>query len=141
MALYTRREFSKMALLALPTTKLFSAMRLLGGSDSASAFAGVQIGLNVPYSFGNNAMNGDDVLKACVQLGVGAVELRSQPVEAFLGAPPGVARGGRGADSAARAAAQALARNYAEQLRVWRATAAPDGAKAFRKKYEDVGKG
>ena len=96
MAPYTRREFSKMALLALPTTKLFSAMRLLGGSDSASAFAVVQIGLNVPYSFGNNAMNGDDVLKACVQHGVGAVELRSQPVEAFLGAPPGVARGGRG---------------------------------------------
>ena len=134
-----RREFSKMALLALPTTKLFAAMRSLGGSDSASAFAGVQIGLNVPYSFCNNAMNGDDVLKACVQLGVGAVELRSQPVEAFLGAPPGIARGGRGADAAARAAAQVLARNYAEQLRVWRATAAPEGAKAFRKKYEDAG--
>ena len=38
-----------------------------------------------------------------------------------------------------RAAAQAQARTYAEQLRQWRLTASADGAKAFRKKYEDAG--
>ncbi len=139
MAPYTRREFSKMALLALPTAKLFSAVRSLGAAEPVARFAGVSIGLNVPYSFGSNAMSGDDVLKACAQLGVGAVELRSQPVEASLGAPVAPAGAGRGADSTARAAAQAQTRNYAEQLKAWRATAAPDGAKAFRKKYEDAG--
>ncbi len=144
---YTRREFSKMALLALPAGKLFSTVRSFAGTDGLRprfSVAGVQIGLNVPYSFGNNAMNADEVLKNCVQLGVGAVELRSQPVEAFLGAPvaPGGGRGGRGgggADSTARAAAQVAARTYAESLQQWRLTASPDGAKAFRKKYEDAG--
>jgi sugar phosphate isomerase/epimerase len=144
MAPFSRREFSKLVLLALPTTKLFSVVRSLDAAEPRDSkpranVAGVQIGLNVPYSFGNNAMSGDDVLKACVQLGVGAVELRSQPVETFLGAPPPPAATARIADSTARAAAQAQSRNYTEQLRQWRATATPDGAKAFRKKYEDAG--
>ena len=151
MAPYTRRDFARLALLALPTARLFRAVRsvdaaettaLLGG-NGRETIAGVQIGLNVPYSFGNNAMSGDDVLKACRQLGVGAVELRSQPVEAFLGAPPPPPPPppptARGADSTARTAAQAQARTYVEQLRQWRLTASADGAKVFRKKYEDAG--
>jgi sugar phosphate isomerase/epimerase len=131
---YTRREFAALALVGLPTAKLLSAIRL-------REFAGVQLGLNVPYSFGNNAMNGDDVLKNCVQLGVGALELRSQPVEAFLGAPV-IAAGPRlasSADSSARAAAAAASRANAEQLRQWRLSASASGAAAFRKKYEDAG--
>jgi len=32
-------------------------------------------------------MDGDEVLKRCVDLGINAVELRSQPVEAFAGTP------------------------------------------------------
>ena len=53
-----------------------------------SKVAGVQIGLNVPYSFGNNNMSGDDVLKNCLALGVSGLELRTQPVEVWLGVPP-----------------------------------------------------
>ena len=142
MAPYSRREFSKLALLALPATRLFSAVRTLGAMEPAARggtlVAGVQIGLNVPYSFGNNGMSGDDVLRNCLQLGVGTLELRSQPVELFMGAPAG-ASGGRGGDSASRAAAQLVARTYAEKLREWRLATSPDGAKAFRKKYEDAG--
>jgi len=33
-------------------------------------------------------MGADEVLQNCVMLGVSAVELRSQPVETFLGGPP-----------------------------------------------------
>src|SRR4029079_14737301 len=82
---YTRREFPRLALLGLPAAKLLSAVRPLDAA--VSKIAGVRIGLNVPYSFGNNAMNGDDVLKNVLLLGVTALELRSQPVELFLGAP------------------------------------------------------
>ena len=32
-------------------------------------------------------MSGDDILKNCLRLGISAVELRTQPVEVFLGAP------------------------------------------------------
>lgn len=115
----------------LPAAKLLSAVR--------PRMAGVQIGLNVPYSFGNNNMSGDDVLKNCLALGVGNLELRSQPVEAFMGAPAPVARTGRGADSTARAAAALSAKTGAEKLRDWRLAASPDDAKAFRRKYEDAG--
>src|SRR4051794_23471040 len=98
MTSYNRREFTRMALLALPAGKLFTAARFLGAAE----FAGVQIGLNVPYSFGNNNMGADEVLKNCVQLGVGSLELRSQPVEAFLGAPVALPAAPRTADSATR---------------------------------------
>ena len=142
----SRRDFAKLALLALPTAKLFGALRSLDAAEPAALdgeavtrVAGMTIGLNVPYSFGSNAMSGDDVLKGCVQLGVGAVELRSQPVEAFLGAPPPPPPTARGADSTARAAAMAQSRTYSDQLRQWRLTATPDGARVFRKKYEDAG--
>ena len=143
MTHYTRREFSKLALLALPSARLLSSIRTLDAAElpahGGRSAAGVQIGLNVPYSFGSNTMNADDVLTNCVALGITALELRSQPVEAYLGAPPPAAPAPRGADSTTRAAAAVLARGSAGQLRQWRLATSPDGAKAFRKKYEDAG--
>ena len=131
MTSYSRRDFARLALLGLPAARFLSAVRL--------RHAGVQIGLNVPYSFGNNNMSADDVLKNCLQLGVDALELRSQPVEAFMGAPAPVAATPRGADSTARAAAASRARDSKERLRDWRLATAPEGARAFRKMYEDAG--
>ena len=98
----------------------------------------MQIGLNVPYSFGNNMMGADDVLQKCVQLGVSAVELRSQPVEGFLGVPadlagakqrPRVDAGcGRREESRKRAAAKVATRradvNKVHELRA-RSTRTP----------------
>ncbi|MEO5815795.1 MAG: sugar phosphate isomerase/epimerase [Gemmatimonadaceae bacterium] len=136
MTHYSRREFTRLAVLSLPAAKLLSAFRPL---DAAVVrVGGVRIGLNVPYSFGNNAMSGDDVLKNCLLLGVTALELRSQPVETFLGAPLPTPRTAA-VDSAARAAAAAMAKGNAERLRDWRLNTDPNGAKALRKKYEDAG--
>jgi len=70
--LYSRRDVGKLALAAVPG---FALSRLLARPDSR--VAGVQIGLNVPYSFGNATMSGDEILQNCVQLGLSAVELRS----------------------------------------------------------------
>src|SRR5262249_55812270 len=91
-----------------------------------------QVGLNVPYSFANSAMSGEDILTNCVRLGLSAVELRTQPVETFLGAPADLIypkKSAEAGDSAARA----------EQLAKWRASVSADRAKEFRKKYEDAG--
>src|SRR6266576_1508493 len=89
MTPHTRREFAKLSLAALPGAALFSAMRLVGAVETPgkpnSKVAGVQVGLNVPYSFANPLMSGEEILKKCLQLGLSAVELRTQPVEAFLG--------------------------------------------------------
>jgi len=133
---YTRREFAKLSLAALPGAGLLSAMNRLGAAETPgkpnSKVAGVQLGLNVPYSFANSTMSGDDILKHCLQLGLSAVELRTQPVEAFLGVPANLI--GRKASVTAGSAAV-----NAEQLWNWRKSVSMDRVTEFRKKYEAAG--
>jgi sugar phosphate isomerase/epimerase len=127
---YSRRDVAKLALAALP------AARLLAKANSR--FGGVQIGINAPYSFHNMPGGADDILKYMDQLGLNAVELRSQPVEAFLKAPVVPPAAGRGKpplspeQEAARTAA-------AEELRKWRLAVSVDQVKTFKKKYDDAG--
>ncbi len=149
--IYTRRDFTKLALLAIPGAGLLATAGCVTGEmekKNVSRVRGVQIGLNVPYSFGNNTMSGDETLANCVALGVGAIELRSQPVELFLGAPipparPAGAPRTRAAAPEGEAPAAAAGNTgggaAAEALRKWRVTTNPGGAAAFRKKYEDAG--
>ncbi|MEP6668155.1 MAG: sugar phosphate isomerase/epimerase [Chthoniobacter sp.] len=126
---HTRREFAKLALAALPGAALLSPVSRLGAANASgkpnSKVAGVQIGLNVPYSFANPIMSGDDILKNCVELGLSGVELRTQPVEAFLGLP-------------AIDTAKSKADN-AQELREWRKSVSLDRLKEFRAKYETAG--
>jgi len=109
---YSRREFGKLALAGLPATALFleSSSVLEAAAKPDSKWAGVQVGMNVPYNFGTgNYTTGDEIIDRCVKLGVSGVELRAQPVELFLGSPAAIAgaanqgrgRGGRGAAPAA----------------------------------------
>jgi sugar phosphate isomerase/epimerase len=129
MPSHTRREFTKLALAALPGATLLSAVSRLSAADTTarpnSKVAGVQIGLNVPYSFANATMSGDDILQNCLQLGLSAVELRTQPVEAFLGIP-------------AFDPTKTKLEN-ADQLRDWRKSVSMDRVKEFRARYETAG--
>src|SRR6478735_8480479 len=85
MKFLTRREFSKLTLAAIAGA---SALPCIAKSPRPnSKIRGVQLGLNVPYSFSNASMSGEEVLENCVQLGFSGVELRTQPVETFLGGP------------------------------------------------------
>ena len=133
----TRRALGKLAAAAIPgvglfstlraqTTvpkpELFNALRAQGGARPNSKFAGVQIGMNVPYNFGGRDMNPDELLERILKLNVNAVEMRSQPVENFLGSP--------GANGQ---------KVEAEVMRKWRSTVSMDRVAAFRKKYEDAG--
>jgi len=88
----TRREFGRVALVGVPT--LGAALHGSTGaartqpSTPMSRWAGVQVGLNVPYSLGlGNNLAAEDLLTHLVDLGIGSVELRAQPVEHFLGSP------------------------------------------------------
>jgi sugar phosphate isomerase/epimerase len=123
-------------LAALSGTVIGPGLGLLGAAETASRpnskVSGVQLGINVPYSFGDDRMNGDDILKNSVQLGLSAVELRTQPVEVFLGAPEDIVHGKKGETSADAAA-------RAEQLRSWRKSASTDRVSEFRRKYESTG--
>ena len=97
---YTRRDFGKIALAGLPAGFLFepgAALGLVQGKPN-SKWAGVQVGMNVPYNFKTgNYMTADDIIARCQQLGVSAMELRAQPVELFLGSPAAIAAAAAGA--------------------------------------------
>ena len=126
---YTRRELGKM-MLTVPVAGLLP--RDVFGAWQAkpnSKWAGVQVGLNVPYNFGSRTMSADETLQKTVQLGVNAVEMRSQPIELAMGLPPAAVAGGRG--DAAKVAA--------EQLRAWRLANDPKKAADVRKTYRGRG--
>jgi sugar phosphate isomerase/epimerase len=131
---YTRRQFTHLALAALPACGLAPALGSLaaaaekGGSTRPnSKVNGVQIGLNVPYSFSNPTMSGAEILSRCQQLNLSAVELRAQPVEAFLGLPA-ILVATKGADAA-----------NAERLRQWRKSAPVGKIAEFRRLFESGG--
>jgi len=126
----TRREFTKRSLAACAGLGVWSVLDRLSAAETPakpnSKVAGVQLGINVPYSFAAPAMSGDDILKNCVQLGLSAVELRTQPVEAFLGVP-------------AEFTNSKTAAAHAAELAQWRKAVSMDRVKEFRKKYETAG--
>jgi sugar phosphate isomerase/epimerase len=123
---------------ALPVVALLPGTSRLRAAESSapalpnSKFAGVQVGLNVPYSFASSSMSGDDILKHCLELGLSAVELRTQPVEAFLGVPVELSNPKKPADAAAATA-------QAEQLAKWRKSVSMEHVKEFRQKYDHAG--
>jgi hypothetical protein len=127
---YTRREIAQLALTALPVARLLKPSPVFSAplqTKPNSKVSGVQIGLNVPYSFGGRNMEADLLLQNCIQLEVSGLELRSQPVETFMGAPANLIDAS-GKDPA-----------LAEELGKWRLSAPMDKATAFRKKYNDAG--
>lgn len=129
---YTRRDITKIALAALPASRLFA--------KPSSKFGGVQIGINAPYSFHGMPGDAESVLKDLLDLELSAVELRSQPVEAFCGAPVSTQLGRPpGPRRSPTAEEKEQQRARAEALEKWRLSASMDQFKAFRKKYEDAG--
>src|SRR5271168_3178554 len=114
----TRRDLGRLALAALPAA-LF-------------ADTGVQIGLNVPYSYRGLPGDADHILEYTTGLGLSAVELRSQPLEAYFGAPNSSRIGTPRAKTDEEKAEQA---SGAEALEKWRLAAPIDKFKEFRKKY------
>ena len=142
MSHYTRRDFAKLALAALPAASLFSVINRAQAADVTkpappkpnSKVNGVQIGLNVPYSFGGRTMAADEIISNCVLLGVNALELRTQPVEAFLGSPVSDIVAARGS-----ALNPTEAKANAAKLESWRLGVSINQLKAFRQLFDAAG--
>src|ERR1700682_4251347 len=100
MSPYTRREWGKLALVGLPgSAALLNPVFAGPSAKPSSTWAGVHVGMNVPYNFGTRTtMNAEDVLEKCIQLGVGTVELRAQPIKKSLGLPANLVLGPAPAD-------------------------------------------
>jgi sugar phosphate isomerase/epimerase len=135
---FTRREIGKLGLAALPGAALLGrADWVWGQAKPNSKVRGVQIGLNVPYNYGSNNMPGDEVLQRTLQLGVSGVELRSQPVEAFIGVPAAVRGPARGQTATPEQEAERKANAAAIQKA--RLSAPMSKVTEFRKKWNDAG--
>lgn len=165
----TRREFGRVALAGIPA--LGATMRGSIGAASAQAtapmsrWAGVQIGLNVPYSLGlGNNIAAEELLTHLVDVGIGSVELRAQPVEHFLGSPTvraageaakareaarasgqmvptpqQMAQGGRGPGRTQTPEQAAAAEKQKAEVRAWRLSAPVARVKQLRQTYEKAG--
>ena len=145
MVTLSRRDLTKLALGALPGALWARRAGAAApqGAKPDSKVRGVQIGMNAPYNFGSNSLSADETLARCLRLGISAVELRSQPVESYLGLLPEMvtAAAGRGGRSAASRTPEQVARQQAaaDALRQWRLSVPMDHVRAFRKRYEDAG--
>ena len=162
---FTRRDFGRFALAALPAVRAFGAIN--------SKINGVQIGA-ITYSFNTIANDPPSIIQAYVEDGLGECELMSNHCEALAGAPaqggfgggrgrgqggPGGAPGGQAPAQAGAAAGQppagaqgrrgggrqmtpeqqAAMQARQEEMRKWRASTTPDTWKAVRKKWNDAG--
>jgi sugar phosphate isomerase/epimerase len=122
----TRRDLGKLALAAIP------AARLLAKPDSD--WGGVQVGLNVPYSYGNNNMTADETIAKTVELGISAVECRTQPIEQFMRSPAA----GKTIPSGGKTLTPEQTALVAE-LRKWRLSLGEEQFATARKHFEDAG--
>jgi sugar phosphate isomerase/epimerase len=136
----TRRQFAKLAFAALPASGILGSLGRLCAQDTGqsrskpdSKVSGVQIGLNVPYSFADLQMSGPEILARCTQLGISGLELRTQPVEAFLGAPAHLV------GTKALVASAAGSQSVDAQMQRWRLSAPTERIPEFRRTYESAG--
>ena len=96
---YSRRDFGKLTLAALPAATWMGNPRwgLDGAAQTVkpnSMFGGVQIGA-ISYCFRQISYSPEDVLEGMVFLGLNTVELEQSFFEHYLGAPPDPTGGGQ----------------------------------------------
>src|SRR5579859_5008650 len=119
---YSRRDFGKFALTAIPAAAL---------AAPNSRIDGVQIG-TISYSFRDLPPTG--IIPSMLKIGLSEVELMSNHAEALAGAPAQPAgRGGRGQAPTPEMLAARRA------LTEWRAAAKPDTFAPVRKQFADAG--
>lgn len=137
---FSRREFVKLGLAALPAAEL---SRLVAEGSPNSKFAGVQIGAIVsPYSYPSIPVAADQFLLVLVKIGLSAVEIQDVRCEVYAGAPSKPREGYSGSPHMSAEERAAARKTQAEQLRQWRLTNKQeilDRYKALRKTYDDAG--
>ncbi len=141
-ALYSRRDFARLALVSLPSASLLRGAPAFGGQTKpSSVWGGVPFGIFAPYRFGPEASDLEGALKALVNFGVSQTELSNAIVERHLGAPQPAGRGGGGGGGRGTQTPeqQAAARAAAEQLTAWRTSVPIDKVKAVRQMFDAAG--
>jgi len=126
---FTRRDFGKIALAALPLS------RAIGAAMIDSKIDGVQIGA-ITYSFNTIASpDPQKIIDAYVAVGLGESELMSNHCEDLAGAPPQPPWRPGQRTPEERAEMQAAH----EKLLQWRTSTGPSTWQAVRKRFNDAG--
>ena len=135
---YTRRDFGKMAMAAVPAAAALSSAAPASAAAPNSKISGVQIGL-ITYSLRQGVAKAD--LPATIaKIGINSVELMSGDAEAMAGAPVVPAGRGGGGGRAPLTPEQVAAQTAARKaLSDWRAAATPSTFQAVRKQFNDLG--
>jgi hypothetical protein len=140
---FTRRQFGRLALAAIPAGFVARGAAQTAAKPN-SVVRGVGIGMNMPYNLGGRNASIDDLINSCTVLGVSVMELRSQPIETFLGAPDRLMplsqprrAGGATAEQLARAEADAKA--AMPELEKWRLGVSLDRLAELRRRFEAAG--
>src|SRR5688572_18824671 len=135
---YTRRDFGKLALTALPASLLVRPFPALAQAKPNSTINGVRVGA-ITYSYRTMPdQSAEATLKYVVESGISQIEFMGGPIEAFAGAPQAPQGGGgrRGGQTPEQQAAQ---RETADKLKAWRTSVSMDRFKALRRMYNDAG--
>jgi sugar phosphate isomerase/epimerase len=143
---YSRRDLGRLALAAVPGSAVLRLAQATASPTAQTArprstFAGVQVGLNVPYNFGGRTLSGAETLRRTLELGINAVELRSQPVEIAMGSPGfrPAAEGAAAVQLPTQTVGPAERQAIVDAVRRWRAAAPMSAAEAFRRDWNDAG--
>jgi sugar phosphate isomerase/epimerase len=131
---YTRRDFGKMALAALPAA---SALSLPSAAFAApnSRISGVQIG-TITYSFKQDVRKPVEIIPDLVKIGLNSVELMSYDAELMAGAPP-IPSFGSGVKLTSEQKS-AIEEGQRKQ-RDWRAKTSAATYQRVRKMFDDAG--
>jgi sugar phosphate isomerase/epimerase len=139
---YTRRDFGKLALGAVPAAAIFDRpFAVLAESKPNSLVNGVHVG-TITYSYRSMPdQSAEAILRYVVGSGISAIEFMGDPVEAFAGAPraPRGGGGGRRGGQPPTPEQQAAQREAAQKLTAWRTSVSMDRFKALRKMFNDAG--
>jgi len=135
---YTRRDFGKLALGAIPAAALLNRppVAFAAAARPDSVINGVHVG-TITYSYRSMPdQSAEAILRYIVDSGISAIEFMGGPVEAFAGAPQGprVPFGRQPTPEQ-----QAAQRETAQKLRAWRTSISMDRFKALRKMFNDAG--
>jgi sugar phosphate isomerase/epimerase len=139
---YTRRDFGKLALTAMPVVTVLrpSLAESKAPAKPDSTINGVDLG-TITYSYRSMPdQSALAILRYVLDSGISRIEFMGAAVEAFAGAPPaaGFRGGGRGGP-APTPAEQSAQREAAERLRAWRTSVSMEKFKALRKMFNDAG--
>jgi hypothetical protein len=133
---YSRRDFGKLAIGAVPAALLSRPCRAFADTKPNSVINGVRVG-TITYSYRSMPdQSAEAILRYVTSSGISAIEFMGGPVEAFAGAPQ-VFRVPFGTKP--NAEQEAKLREAAQQMRAWRTSVSMDRFKALRKMFNDAG--